>query len=122
MKFKDEKSETEFQRVHPATRAAAVLFDDWSRSGGFPEALITDVMDEEHDGVDRNASSWHRASRLTAVDFRTHHYTKEQLLAVGRWFELRFSRPMWELITKDHGTAPHIHLARRDYAYAPPKG
>lgn len=65
--------------------------------------------------------TWHR--RRTAVDIRTNTYPTDVVVAMRHWLEIR-TRPNsdtkpWELITENHGTGPHIHIARRDFAWLP---
>jgi hypothetical protein len=63
--------------------------------------------------------SWH--PRWTAVDVRNKTYPLPIRVKAERWLEMRCAdvggRRPWELITEDHGTGPHWHIARRDFAW-----
>lgn len=63
--------------------------------------------------------SWH--PRWTAVDVRNKNYPPPIREQVERWLATRCAdvggRRPWELITEDHGTGPHWHIARRDFAW-----
>lgn len=65
--------------------------------------------------------SWHR--RRTAADVRTKSYPEDVVRAIRGWVDLRCQSKgdvqPWEVITEDHGTGPHLHLARRDWAWLP---
>jgi len=58
--------------------------------------------------------TWHWAK--CAADLRTYHYSPTQLQTVHDWFEKRAKRPDWELLVHDV-TAPHLHVARRDFRW-----
>lgn len=65
--------------------------------------------------------SWHR--RRTAVDIRTRTYPTDVLAAIRSWLEIRTrassdTQP-WEVITENHGSGPHIHIARRSWDWLP---
>jgi len=50
-----------------------------------------------------------------AADLRIIHYKDDQLGTVTEWLKLRCPDSRWEVITKLHGTGPHIHVAFKDY-------
>lgn len=59
--------------------------------------------------------TWH--SIRCAGDLRTRIYSPVQLAHAVSWFQHRCQKPMWELVTKLHGTGPHIHIGRRDFRW-----
>jgi hypothetical protein len=56
--------------------------------------------------------TWHWCK--CAADLRSRHYTPAEKRKVRAWFEARCPRPLWEFLIHDV-TAPHIHVARRDF-------
>jgi hypothetical protein len=118
IRFKTAGLDKQLLRSHPALQSALLLFEDYGRANHLPDPIVTDVMDAPES--DRNhATTWHRPTKMCAVDIRTAHYSRGELAAVEAWFKARFDRPLWELITTLHGTGPHIHLARRDFNFTP---
>jgi hypothetical protein len=73
------------------------------------------MSDKELRGLAEQKFSWHVCR--CAVDLRTRHYTREQMLEVVKWFQERCPKPMWELVTEKHGTGAHIHCGRRDFSW-----
>lgn len=59
--------------------------------------------------------TWHFAR--TAADGRTRHYSKAQLVIVADFFKLECAdKNRWEFLIHDV-TAPHFHVARRDFSW-----
>jgi hypothetical protein len=83
--------------------------------------VVTDVGDDGDIG--RSPRSWHRKTKLCAADLRSKHYTAEQFDQFVKKLKdvCGNDSDLWELITKPHGTAPHIHIARCDMNYTPRK-
>lgn len=59
--------------------------------------------------------SWHKP--FAAVDLGASHYTPNQLAAAQDFIHKNCEQPLWEIITENHGTGPHLHIARRDYGW-----
>lgn len=62
----------------------------------------------------RTLFTWHWCK--CAADLRSRHYTPAEKKKVRAWFEARCPRPLWEFLIHDV-TAPHIHVARRDFEW-----
>lgn len=63
----------------------------------------------------RTRASWHKP--LCAVDVGMTGMDDQTKNYVIQYLSNHCPRPMWELITEPHGTGPHAHVARRDYAW-----
>jgi len=59
--------------------------------------------------------SWHL--RKTALDVRNSIYPTEVRESVEKWIRNRCPKPEWEVITENHGSGPHWHIARRDFSW-----
>lgn len=99
-------------RLHAKARLVVQALDRWSEENELPTVIVT--------GVSRVPSfypddrwSWHLVD--CAVDLRNRHYSRDQLQRVEAWLRAKCASSEWELITKDHGTGPHIHLAYREF-------
>lgn len=55
--------------------------------------------------------TWHWVK--CAMDLRTRHYTRSQLVVAKSFFDKRCPKPSWEFLVHDV-TAPHMHVGRRD--------
>ncbi len=126
MKFKYPHLSLEFDHCHPELRALALEFEEASRQNGWPEPEITSIFRTldfyEKNDLKPNLNSWHLFK--CAMDYSVREYTPEIRALVIRWWEERVLKEgdsqfgkKWELITKLHGTGPHIHIARRDFAW-----
>jgi hypothetical protein len=113
VQFKFPVLELEFGGLHPDTRQVVLDLAAWSESLGFPAPVVTCIVRAPDNALEVGKFGWHQVA--TAADLRSHHYTPEQAAEVIKWLQGR-CRPTeaWELITKNHGTAPHYHVARRD--------
>lgn len=77
-------------------------------------ALVTEYLKARA----RNKSTWH--SFKCAGDLRTTggggHWSRQDLAAVDEFLRPRCAKPQWEYLIHDV-TAPHLHLARRDFGW-----
>lgn len=92
-------------------------FIQFSEEQDLPPPLVTgfdrDPKFYEQNGLKVPAFSWHLVG--CALDLRSIHYTEPQLKLVESWLTQHCTPSHdWELITKLHGTGPHIHVAYRD--------
>lgn len=138
MKFSHPNLRDELKRAHPELRAALAELDSWSKANSLPEIVLTDVARTVKDQIrlykksfkDKGYTeaqaaslaskkfSWHL--KLTAADIRTNIYSPKQLeKVIAHVNALYAGKSRYELITKLHGTGPHIHLAIRDHSYKP---
>lgn len=120
-------------------RELALRFAQFSKDNGLPTPVLTALSREpgfyEKNGLTRKLFSWHYRIHDPAfknedgttrwftcgMDWRniggaTPLYRADQLQTVNEWWK-DHCKPsaQWELITKTHGTGPHIHVAFRDY-------
>jgi hypothetical protein len=72
---------------------------------------VAALTDEQLSAKAGQRFSWHMVN--CAVDLRTRHYSRQQLIRVREFFEERCPKPKFELLFHDV-TAPHLHVARRD--------
>lgn len=93
------------------------------------------IPEEQARRLARAKPSWHK--RLTSVDLRTigpnpadPHWTPSEMERVVKRLEELLGVPRdttaakklrWEFLVFPHGTGPHIHFARRDFAWRPPR-
>lgn len=117
MRFKQPGGLIEFASVlHPDVRMLLIRFDSWAVDEGIGQLTITDVS--------RRSSpkfSWH--DHDCAADVRNKLLNSLQRFRAEKWLEGEcHDREKWELITKDHGTGPHFHIARRDHSRIKPNG
>lgn len=61
----------------------------------------------------RKKPSWHKW--LTAFDAGTGHLTTAQRATVNQWVRKEYPAGPWEVLVEDHGSGPHVHLARRSF-------
>jgi hypothetical protein len=127
MNFKQPWLKAELARAHPDCREVAARFEAWSAETGLPEPCITAISRRPDfyalNKLPANENSWHLVD--CAVDFRISQYTYEQLATAIRWFErellgkkdTRTGGRLWEVVSKLHGTGPHIHIGRRDFRW-----
>lgn len=110
-----ERVEAELDDLPPELRQLADDFGHWSAANRLPVPVVTCITrtkKENHDIYGYDRDSLHLDPR--AMDWRTRHYTKHQLDAVIHYFETKCKdRRIWELVTKLHGTGPHIHVGLR---------
>jgi hypothetical protein len=122
----------EWANVHKALKILADKFEKWSRWAKMPNPMVT--------ALSRGGPEWYTSRKLVppkfswhypmpvydeqlqvarfvvcAVDFRNVHYNNRQRTIINKWFGDQCPRGEWELITTDHGTGPHIHVAYRDF-------
>lgn len=117
MKFKHEGLETEFHnKLHPEVRALVLRLSEWSEENDIPAPFVTAIGRTRKwygdNGLTPPAYSWHYD--FTACDLRNQHYSGDQLERVVQFLRVRCPPGAWEFIHTPHGTAPHIHVARRD--------
>lgn len=127
MNFKVPQLEEELPGSHPDLIDVLRAFDKWCFDEHLPEPIITALWREigfyKKHGLKPNPHSWHLFR--CAVDLRLSHYdamAKEKVLA---WWQEKLvdrkdkkgPKAKWELYTETHGTGPHIHVGRRDYAW-----
>lgn len=74
------------------------------------DAFVTLLLEE----LAAKKFTWHWV--LCACDLRTRHYKPPQLLMLNDFYGVRCKQPQWEHLVHDV-TAPHRHLARRDFAW-----
>lgn len=94
-------------------------FGHWSGGQKLPVPVITCIKrtPEENFAIYKaNRPSLHIEfeNHVNAVDLRTRHYNAVQLDDVIAWFKKTCAdATKWELITKLHGTGPHLHVGLR---------
>lgn len=125
MKYRSDRVRQEFVLdLHPMTRGVVLELDTWSQRAKIPEPYVVDVTRSpaENAAAGGSATSWHLLA--CAVDLRVTHYSEPEHAAVVAWLVGRCFGSTWELITKVHGTGPHVHLAYRDFGRRknPPTG
>lgn len=76
-----------------------------------PGVVVTAVS-RDPDFYPAGRFSWHLVD--CGVDIRTHHYSRDQLHRVEAWILTKCRSAGWEVITKQHGTGPHIHIAWKE--------
>lgn len=124
--FTSERVAVEWERcLHPDSKDLVTRLGAYSATIGAPQPVITAISRARSwysaNGLPVNENSWHLYD--CAVDLRVTHYTPEQRALVIKWLEQETAPKKdegvkkWELVTKLHGTGPHIHLARRDFAW-----
>ncbi len=120
IEFANSRIEDEWDTLHPKLQQLLEDFGHWSASQGLITPVVTCLLRTKQEnrkiyGKDR--FSWHLLQKdgtIHAADIRTKHYTKEQSDKVIGWFlKSCMDTDTWELITKVHGTGPHIHVGVR---------
>ena len=111
MKFTRPGLEKEFEELLPMVKVAALRFDTWCQTHGLGPAEVTSIGRDPSFYPD-GRFSWHLVK--CAIDFRNRHLSIVQKTAAAAWLHASFNTPWWEVITKDHGTGPHFHLAFTD--------
>lgn len=123
IQFASARIEEEWDNLHPELRQIMDDFGHWSAANRLPIPVITCIkrtQEENHNIYGVQRFSWHLADiktgRVNAVDVRTKHYTTDQRAKVFAWFHEKCPDvKRFELITKVHGTGPHVHLAIREH-------
>ena len=121
--FASSEIEAQWDSLHPVLRAIVDDFGHWSSTERLPIPVITCLgrsVEENRKIYGKDKFSWHipdlKTGVIRAMDLRTKHYTSEQVAKVFGWFHERCPDVhQFELITKVHGTGPHIHLAIREH-------
>ena len=112
---KTPRVEEELDLLPAELRALLDDFGHWSMSNRLPMTVVTCIKrtpKENRDIYGYDRDSLHLDAR--ALDLRTRQYTKTQLDDVIRFFETKCrDRKIWELVTRLHGTGPHIHVGLR---------
>jgi hypothetical protein len=112
---KSKRIEDEIDILPAPLRDLLEDFGHWSSANRLPVPVVTCIQrtaKENRDIYGYDRDSLHLAGR--AFDLRTRHYTKAQLDDVIRFFETKCKdRAIWELVTRLHGTGPHIHVGLR---------
>ena len=112
---KSQRIEEELDILPAALRDLLEDFGHWSAANRLPVPVVTCIVrtpKENRDIYGYDRDSLHLAGR--ALDLRTRHYTKQQLDDAIRYFETKCKdRKVWELVTKLHGSGPHIHVGLR---------
>jgi len=118
MKFKTLALVEEWEQVHPQARAVATEFDLWCQEMGLGEAIVTNLLRKpafyKENGLAPKKFSWHFVG--CAIDFRIRHWTAAQQMRAQKWMASKKSNPWYEVVTENHGTGPHFHLAYRDFS------
>lgn len=110
IKFAEPKLEREFRQLPEALRLVVRELDELCSENKWPAVTVTCVLRDP----DKNAAvggverSLHLDGR--AVDLRSREYNEKQLGSIDAWLRSRCPRKTYEVITKPHGTGPHIHL------------
>lgn len=127
MKFAGPGIALEYENAHPKTKALVEAVDSFCTESGFPEVVLTDVERVEdfyaQNNLKAKAFSWHFAcpgeksgtTVVCGVDMRTKHWTDKQRHDVQSFVQTKCNSAEWEVITRDHGTGPHFHVAYRDF-------
>lgn len=76
--------------------------------------VLRPLTDEQLAARARQKFTWHWVR--CAMDLRSREYSPDELSRVRKWFQPRCQAPLWEFLVHDV-TAPHIHCARRDFAW-----
>lgn len=117
-----------YVRFFRKLQAAQVAGPNWGMvdpedDGTFRALTATEwVTAKEVAGLNETALRQRAARKFTwhwcrcAADLRSRHYSQAQLHRVRRWFVDRCPQPLWEFLVHDV-TAPHIHVARRDFVW-----
>lgn len=116
MKFRHPETVHEYAlELHPRAHQVALDFESESLKRGWPEPTIVDIKrtPEQNAAAGGSPTSWHLLA--CAIDFSVRDYTPEQHAEVIAWFERRCEGSEWELITKPHGSGPHVHVSFRDF-------
>ncbi len=113
--FKSSRVHREFYDVvHPDLRAKTGEFCNWCDAEGLPIPVITRIYSTEEEnaalgGVPNSDHLW-----AMAIDFRNRNWSAEQRARGEGWFRDNCDLGKYQLVLKDHGTAPHWHIGRRD--------
>lgn len=99
-------------RLHFKTRELTLALDRYCMVQQLPGPIVTAVS-RDPSFYEDHRFSWHLVD--CAVDLRNRHYTPGQRDAVESWLAAKCASSEWELITHDHGTGPHIHVAYREF-------
>ena len=137
MKFKTDRLSTELALVHPEVSRLMDDLDVWCASQGIHEPIITHAIrtigEQEaiytplyiKTGFDEDSSrmrargkfSWHLCR--CAVDFRSSHYSNNDIRAVYGFIKQRIlgRTTLFEFMQHDVGQGDHFHLGFRDYEW-----
>jgi hypothetical protein len=116
IRFKTPRVEKESKALIAGLWSVLVDFDVWGETQGLPDPMVTCIhrTESENKAAGGVASSLHLAENpYRAMDLRSTHYDVPQLMKVDAWFRGRCLRALFEVITKPHGTGPHIHVGLR---------
>lgn len=113
IKYKVPKLETEFKRLPEAVQRVVKELSLFVQEIGAGDVVITCVgrTPEENASVGGAENSLHLDYR--ACDIRNTEYKEKQNDQINSWLRQRCPKRAYELITKNHGTGPHIHLGLR---------
>lgn len=113
LRFEHQNQEAELAQCPEPLQLLVYRFADWSARKGLEDPIITCVGRtlEENKAVGGHPNSCHLWNpKPRAVDFRNHHYPTWQLELVEAWWRDVAKPPRFDVVTKAHGTAPHLHV------------
>ncbi len=118
IKYADGKLEREFKMLPEAIQRVVKELAEFVRDQAAEDALDKDVTvtcvlrdPAQNTKVGGVATSLHLDCR--AVDLRSKNYGTKQMDQISAWLSRRCPRKAYEVITKPHGTGPHIHIGLR---------
>lgn len=118
MKYKYAMGAHEFEvRLHFKVRELLKAFEKFSVEAGLAEPVVTAISRDEdfydREGLPVKKFSWHFVD--CAADLSVKRYSPVQLAQAVGWFSEKCRSSEWELVHKNHGTGPHIHVGYREF-------